>query len=260
MTCRKQVSQGVLSFGCADDEGHGGPCWAREVVRSVLNRKEWEAAQKRAKESGAPLTLAELGMQGEPQTFNIDPRQKEGRRLHPDEERRLREVGEEADSLENQIVNTAGGVDISNVIQRDPRYDAYEKRERATPGNEWKEWEEKPVVEDTGPSGFQAVLDHEAARTPEVVNNVFIQEPTKQRPGDQPLPVHTGGEAIQDLVIQDIEDRKRIGLERYGTLLQAHNGRDSLLDAYEEAIDLSLYLKQALVEREIEEGHRGPSF
>jgi hypothetical protein len=196
-------------------------------------------------------------MQGKPQTFNIDPHQKEGRRLHPDEVRRLQvhpdevrrlqEVGDEADSLENQIVNTAGGVDIADVIQRDPRYDAYEKREQATPGNEWKEWEEKKEeVEDTGPSGFQAVLDH--AIQEDASHGVFA--PTKQRPGDQPLPVHTRGEAIQDLVIQDIEDRKRIGLERYGTLLQSGNGRRALLDAYEEAMDLCMYLKQALVEQD----------
>ena len=244
MACRKQVSSGTMAWGCNGDEGHAGPCFAREVVRSVRNRKEWEAAQKRAKESGAPLTLAELGMQGEPQTFNIDPHQKEGRRLHPDEERRLREVGEEADSLENQIVNTAGGVDISGVIQRDPRYDAYEKREQATPGNEWKEWEEKKEeVEDTGPSGFQAVLDHaiqEEAR-------VFFA-PTKQRPGDQPLPYQNDGAAIQDLVIQDIEDRKVIGIERYGTLLQKNNGRDALQDLYEELLDACMYCKQLLEE------------
>ena len=37
---------------------------------------------------------------------------------------------------------------------------------------------------------------------------------------------------------------------RYGTALQPHNGRDALLDAYEEALDLAMYLKQAIVERD----------
>ena len=31
---------------------------------------------------------------------------------------------------------------------------------------------------------------------------------------------------------------------------KAFNGRDALLDAYEEAIDLCMYLKQAIVERD----------
>lgn len=52
------------------------------------------------------------------------------------------------------------------------------------------------------------------------------------------------------MVIEDIKQRKQIGIERYGTPLQAFNGRDALQDAYEEAIDLCMYLKQLIVERE----------
>lgn len=51
-----------------------------------------------------------------------------------------------------------------------------------------------------------------------------------------------------DLVIADIEERKKLGLAKYGTLLQAFNGRDALVDAYQEAIDLVQYLRQALEE------------
>lgn len=43
--------------------------------------------------------------------------------------------------------------------------------------------------------------------------------------------------------------RRRLGIERYGTPLQAHNGRDALRDAYEEALDLANYLRQAMEER-----------
>lgn len=67
----------------------------------------------------------------------------------------------------------------------------------------------------------------------------------------QPMPKHRYGvPSVQDAVITDIQERKAIGLERYGTLLQPHNGRDALRDAYEEAIDLAMYLKQAILERE----------
>lgn len=65
----------------------------------------------------------------------------------------------------------------------------------------------------------------------------------------QPLPVKTDGPCIQDLVIADIETRKKVGLAKYGTLLQAHNGRDALVDAYQEALDLCQYLRQLIEER-----------
>lgn len=58
---------------------------------------------------------------------------------------------------------------------------------------------------------------------------------------------------IVDLVIADLRARAAEGLRRYGTPLQAHNGRDALLDAYEEALDLCAYLRQALEERREEE-------
>ena len=71
----------------------------------------------------------------------------------------------------------------------------------------------------------------------------------KLREGDQPLPVRNNSIDIQTLVIQDIEERREIGIARYGTPLQAHNGRDALRDAYEEALDLTCYLRQLIEER-----------
>lgn len=54
---------------------------------------------------------------------------------------------------------------------------------------------------------------------------------------------------IQARVRADLEERERLGIERYGTPLLPHNGRDALRDAYEEALDLACYLRQALEER-----------
>ncbi len=71
------------------------------------------------------------------------------------------------------------------------------------------------------------------------------------REGDsQAMPVINDELDIQSQVIEDIERRREVGIKRYGTALQPHNGRDALLDAYEEALDLCMYLKQALVERD----------
>lgn len=69
------------------------------------------------------------------------------------------------------------------------------------------------------------------------------------RVGDsQPMPTVNDAPDIQSLVIADITRRRVVGIERYGTALQPNNGRNALLDAYEEVLDLACYLKQRLVE------------
>lgn len=69
-------------------------------------------------------------------------------------------------------------------------------------------------------------------------------------PFSQPSPGFSGGPAIWSLVIADMQKRDEIGRARYGVPLQPHNGRDALIDAYAEALDLCAYLRQALYERD----------
>lgn len=57
------------------------------------------------------------------------------------------------------------------------------------------------------------------------------------------------GREVLPLVVEDLEARAEAGEEKYGERLRAHNGRDALLDAYQEALDLSMYLRQALEEK-----------
>lgn len=64
-----------------------------------------------------------------------------------------------------------------------------------------------------------------------------------------PAPVPNESVPIWDLVIADMKDRDKVGRERYGTPLQTNNGRDTLLDAYQEALDLVVYLRQEIEER-----------
>lgn len=73
---------------------------------------------------------------------------------------------------------------------------------------------------------------------------------TRTCKGKQPSPTANKNPLIKDLVIKDIRDRSKVGFQRYGMYLQAHNGRDALRDAYEEAVDLVKYLRQALFERD----------
>jgi hypothetical protein len=66
---------------------------------------------------------------------------------------------------------------------------------------------------------------------------------------DQPAPKPGTGRPVWDLVIEDMQERDRVGQERYGRPLEAGNGRDALVDAYQEALDLAVYLRQAIEER-----------
>lgn len=63
-------------------------------------------------------------------------------------------------------------------------------------------------------------------------------------------PPDPGREDVAPYVVADIMSRVDAGLEKYGTRLQTHNGRDALWDAYQEAIDLVMYLRQAILERD----------
>lgn len=49
-------------------------------------------------------------------------------------------------------------------------------------------------------------------------------------------------------VIKDMEARRLLGIQRYGRPVVPNNGRRALQDAYEEVLDLAVYLKQKLTE------------
>lgn len=72
------------------------------------------------------------------------------------------------------------------------------------------------------------------------------------RAAEQPPPdqAQQRERSIQGMVISDLVTRMEVGKQRYGTYLHAGNGRDALRDAYEEALDLACYLKQAIEERD----------
>ena len=54
---------------------------------------------------------------------------------------------------------------------------------------------------------------------------------------------------VIDIVLDDMRARDRIGRERYNVPLTAGNGRDHLIDAAQEALDLVVYLAAELDER-----------
>lgn len=80
----------------------------------------------------------------------------------------------------------------------------------------------------------------------------------------EPAP-STGQVRVYDLVVRelrgpinrqlvaDLTARMEMGVAKYGTPLMTHNGRDPLVDAYQESLDLVMYLRQAEAEHGIEE-------
>jgi hypothetical protein len=73
----------------------------------------------------------------------------------------------------------------------------------------------------------------------------------------QSKPQPNASRPIWELVIEDMWARDNAGRQKYGTPLQVHNGRDALVDAYQEALDLCVYLRQAIEERDQPEVPRG---
>lgn len=67
---------------------------------------------------------------------------------------------------------------------------------------------------------------------------------------DQPPPKPSDGPVIQDLVVEDVLERKRVGIERYGQPVLPHNGRDALVDLYQELLDAVMYTRQLIYERD----------
>ena len=70
---------------------------------------------------------------------------------------------------------------------------------------------------------------------------------------EQPTPVQNDREqrpAVWDMVLADMKARDEVGRARYGVRLRVYDGRDTLVDAYQEALDLTVYLRKAIAERD----------
>jgi len=64
---------------------------------------------------------------------------------------------------------------------------------------------------------------------------------------EEPRPEGSGVD-VTNLVKEDLEERAKEGEQKYGERLTTFNGRDALIDAYQEALDLALYLRQLIQE------------
>lgn len=63
-------------------------------------------------------------------------------------------------------------------------------------------------------------------------------------------PPQPGSINVGEIVMADIQARIDAGYRKYGTYLQTDNGRDALWDLYQELIDATMYIRQAILERD----------
>jgi hypothetical protein len=64
----------------------------------------------------------------------------------------------------------------------------------------------------------------------------------------QPPPKNVGGD-VWLLVLEDMAARRDFGLAKYGQPVQVGCGRDALIDAYQEVLDLAVYLRKEIEAR-----------
>lgn len=60
-----------------------------------------------------------------------------------------------------------------------------------------------------------------------------------------PLIYDSPGLILPDWLRADMRARHQLGVAKYGTGLRVWNGRDAVVDAYQEALDLVVYTRQA---------------
>ena len=65
---------------------------------------------------------------------------------------------------------------------------------------------------------------------------------------EQPAPQRNELRPTWELVIEDMQERNSVGIQRYGTPLQPFNGRNNLIDAYFEVLDQAVYLRNRIEE------------
>ena len=66
----------------------------------------------------------------------------------------------------------------------------------------------------------------------------------------EPNPIKTDDD-MWKAVMNDMKERRLMGIKKYGTPLQPNNGRNTLVDAYQEALDLVVYLRSKIEEEKV---------
>ena len=92
----------------------------------------------------------------------------------------------------------------------------------------------------TANDGFEPFVSVEDAKERKAENAATSKQSTPKGSGNP----------ILGMVLADLTNRALEGKEKYGEPLKAHNGRNALWDAYQEALDLAMYLRQLIQEQQ----------
>lgn len=195
--------------------GHQGPCAAVEQPQTVTARSRWLEADRRRMQD-LRHTQSGLGeTQGRPLTFaenaGADPAI-----THPAQEVpcplcEARVVAKDLPDHLRQVHASTAATAVHTAPEPPP----------VTAMDEWADARPGPTP---GPQG---------------------QMPTRaNRPHDQSLPEPNDRPVMHEVLIDLIQKRLAIGVERYGTGLQPMNGRDSFRDLVEELVDATVYTLQ----------------
>lgn len=242
-TCRKMVEgKGAgVAYPCdlGLPEGHDGPCAAKEKPGSVAIRRTWEA--ERAVDGGS-LGIEAFQVETRPADYVENPAPYPGERGFPHLPREWQVHVRQSDMTEWAWVPIAKrwmpvheGEVSEAVLASAPRTITVQLPD--------------------GSREQRVVLPRETV----VEGGRVLDEPEDyadagggrvRRVEDQPPPEESEGDVWAE-VIEDMVERRQVGIERYNTPLQRFNGRDAMVDAYQEALDLLVYLRQASGEREI---------
>lgn len=85
----------------------------------------------------------------------------------------------------------------------------------------------------------------------EVWTEVWTDGPGPSHAAPQPPPGKGSAISTSALVAADMFERHAAGLNKYGVAHQHDNGRDHLIDAYQEALDLCIYLRAEIERRKV---------
>lgn len=88
------------------------------------------------------------------------------------------------------------------------------------------------------------------ARRENTLDEIAAERLERKSPGTDAQPAPVGGDVeVWPLVIADMEARARFGVAKYGVPLRTNDGRDSLIDAYQESLDQAVYLRKLIEEQ-----------
>lgn len=123
------------------------------------------------------------------------------------------------------------------VYWNDPRHPRFIERDRIRKESDMITDQPPPTPQPNATAVWDLVIA-DVAKHRSAVDDVA------ERRSDLP-----GPGAVIDAVLTDMRERDRIGRERYGMPLTTNNGRDYLVDAYQEALDMLVYLRASIEER-----------